>query len=114
VSKVTRGSASGEPDTLEAMSEPRKILTVRLTPSDLVPVIQRKGSEQNANVNGPFTHYAYDQATLLLAAEDLYTMLSRLVNEAKKHKERNPLSGGLSDVMLKEAAELLRRVYFES
>jgi hypothetical protein len=96
------------------MSEPRKILTVRLAPSDLVPVIQRKGNEQEANVSGPFTHVAYAQANLLLAAEDLYTMLSRVVNEAKKSKERSPLGGGLSDVMLKEATELLRRVYSDS
>jgi hypothetical protein len=96
------------------MSEPRKILTVRLTASDLVPVIQRKGTEQDANVNGHFTHYAYAQANLLLAAEDLYTMLSRIVAEAKKSKERSPMGGAVSDVLLKEAMELLRQVYSKS
>ncbi len=93
------------------MSEPQSPIRVRLLASDLVPVIQGKGAEQGVNVSGRSTHYAYDQANLLLAAEDLYAMLTRVVNEAKKSNERNPLGGGVSDVMLKEATELLSRVY---
>jgi hypothetical protein len=93
------------------MSDPRKTLQVRLSASDLVPVIQKKGAEQRANVSGAFTHYAYDQANLMLAAEDLYSMLSRVVKEAKRAKGKNPLGSSLSDALLTEATELLERVH---
>ncbi len=95
------------------MPEPQ-IMRVTLVASDLVPVIQGKGAQQGINVSGGSTHLAYDQAHLLLAAEELYMMLRKVVNEAKKSKQRSPLAGGVSDVILKEATELLSRVYSES
>ncbi len=77
-------------------------------------MIQRKGVEQEVQVTDRYTHYAYDQANLLLAAEDLYNMLSRVVNEAKRLKTQHPLGHSLSDALLAEATELLKRVHHNS
>jgi hypothetical protein len=77
----------------------------------LIPVIQRKGSEQGVSVEGWSAHYAHDQANLLLAEEDLYRLLTKVVAEAKRAKGRNPLGPGMSSALLKEAEELLKSVY---
>jgi hypothetical protein len=52
----------------------------------------------------------------MLAAEDLYNMLSRahVVNEAKRLKRQHPLGSNLSDALLAEATELVKRVHHNS
>ncbi|HZT35574.1 MAG TPA: hypothetical protein VFA15_06620 [Nitrososphaera sp.] len=87
----------------------QKIAKVRLLPQDLVPIIQRRGNEQDVQVAGPYSHYAYDQAKLHLLAEDLFNMLARVVREARRTKASTP-GTGLSDALLDEASALLEQV----
>ena len=92
------------------MPEQNSMLKVRLDVEDLVPVIQKKGEQQGLSVAGQYSHTAYHQARLLLASEDLYTMLSKMVKDAKKGRE-GLLPRAISTTLLDEASELLERVY---
>ncbi len=87
----------------DGMATPSKISKVRLTANDLVPIIQRRGNERNVQVAGDFAHYAYDQANLLLLAEDLFEVLSRIVRAAQR-------GSGPSQAVIGEAATLLEQI----
>jgi hypothetical protein len=100
--------------TLKAMPDAAKIFRVHLSISDVMPIIQQKGAEQGVNVSGPLSHYAHDQAHLMLAAEDLYAVLSRVVKEAKRLKANHPLGSHISDELLTQATEVLNRVLLQS
>lgn len=94
------------------MNEPEKISKVRLSEYDLVEIIKRRGAEQKKQVDGPYLHYAHAQARLLLAAEDVFDMLSRVVRETKRLKQRTP-GTGVSDALLEEAMNLIEGIKHE-
>jgi hypothetical protein len=87
------------------MPAPPKICKVRLSPDDLISIIQKRGNEQGAEVAGTLSHYAYEQAKLHLLAEDLFGMLARVVKAAK--------GGGISQPFLHEATAILEKVTYE-